>query len=154
MDEMIEKPRQIYSGRRMMLSGSYREGFRFESSDRDMMFWDYDHKLINDISQARLYDRTKHAIIVMEDNDTPPGFVKLQLLTSPQDDYITASAVPVNDRVYISSLFWKQEDFKRVHSNKSYQRVTDHGPCASGYVGPIEFDYALCIAGTLWPAVT
>jgi hypothetical protein len=109
MEEMIKKPVQIYRGERMMLSGSYREGFRFKSSDRDYMIWSCNHKLINDISQARLYDKTKHSIILMEDNDTPPGFVKLKLLTLPRDKYIVSSAVPVNDRVYISSLLWQQE---------------------------------------------
>jgi hypothetical protein len=154
MEEMINIPVQIYKEGRCMMSGSYREGFRFKSSDQDYIFWSCDHKLINDISQARLYDRTKHNIILMEDNDTPPGFVKLQLLTSPRGRLITASAVPVNDRVYISSLLWQQESVNAVGNHKGHQRVINHGPCVSGYVEDIEFDYANCIAGTHWPAVT
>jgi hypothetical protein len=89
----------------------------------------------------------------MEDNDTPPGFVKLQLLTSPKERITEASAVPVNGRVYISSLLWQQESVNTVQSNQRVS-VTNHGPCASGYVGDIEFDHAFCIAGTHWPAVT
>jgi hypothetical protein len=102
------------------------------------MFWGCDHKLINDISQAIHYDTTKRIIILMEDNDTPPGFVKLQLLTSPQDNYITASAVPVNDRVYISSLFWQQNIFNVVYNRKLLKKVTSHSPCAYAYYGSIE----------------
>ncbi|XP_048772857.2 uncharacterized protein LOC125678440 [Ostrea edulis] len=37
---------------------------------------------------------------------------------------------------------------------KNHQRVTSHGPCANSYVGPNEFDNALCIAGTHWPKLT
>jgi hypothetical protein len=138
----------------MDVSGSYREGFRLESSDRDYMVWCCDLKLINNITKARLYDRTKHAIILMEDNDTQPGFVKLQLLTSSQNKYIVSSAVPANDRIYISSLLWQQSSFESFQNNKSLQRVTNHGPCANAYVGPIGHDVALCIAGAHWPAVT
>ncbi|XP_048746396.2 uncharacterized protein LOC125658966 [Ostrea edulis] len=156
MEEMIKKPVQIYRGQRNMRSGSYREGFRFESSDIDTMFWYCHHKLINDISQARLYDRTKYDIILMEDSDTPPGFVKLQSLISPQDYdvYIASSAVSVNDRVYISSLLWQQELFKTVAADTNHDSVTNHGPCANSYIGSMEFDQALCIAGTHWPALT
>jgi hypothetical protein len=139
-----------------MLSGSYREGFRFDSSDWDIMYWYCDHKLISDISQARLYDRTKHTIILMEDNDAPPGFVKLQRLSSPPviSNYIALSDVLVNDRVYISSLLWQQNIFKQLTNIKKCQSVTNHGPCANVYVGTIEFDHALCIAGTHWPELS
>ncbi|XP_048746114.2 uncharacterized protein LOC125658760 [Ostrea edulis] len=154
MREMIKKPVQIYGGERSMLSGSHGEGFRFKSSDMDLMFWFCDHKLISDISQARLYDRTKHDIILMEDSDTPPGFVKLQLLTSTQDDVIVSTAVPVNDRIYISSLLLQQLTFEQVKNIKSCQNITSHGPCTNAYTGSIEFDYAVCFAGTHWPALT
>jgi hypothetical protein len=43
--EMIEKPSELYRGLRTMLSGSYREGFRFTSSDRDFMRWFPNYKV-------------------------------------------------------------------------------------------------------------
>ncbi|XP_048747160.2 uncharacterized protein LOC125659520 [Ostrea edulis] len=154
MDEMIMKPRQIYNGEIRMLSGSYREGFRFGSSDRDYMYWHCHHKLINDISQARLYDRTKHDIILMEDSDTPPGFVKLQILTWPRNNCTASSAVPVSDRVYMSSFLQQQETIGIFNGLKSHQRVTSHGPCANTYVGSTEYDHVFCISGTHWPELT
>ena len=35
-----------------MLSGSHREGFRFEDSDRDYMYWRNDHRVLLDFSQC------------------------------------------------------------------------------------------------------
>lgn len=64
MDEMISKPVQIYKGMQTMRSGSYREGFRFKSSDRDTMFWFTYHKVITDLSQSSVYDLSKHTIIL------------------------------------------------------------------------------------------
>jgi hypothetical protein len=152
---MLNTPVDENRGMRKKISGSYREGFRFESSDQDWMIWFCDHKLITDVSQARLYDRTKHAIILMEDDDTPPGFVKLQLLTSPRGIYITSSAVPVNDRVYISSVLWQQQTFNNVINIQGLERVTSHGPCANAYSsGSNEVDYGDCIAGKHWPELT
>ncbi|XP_056006105.1 uncharacterized protein LOC125658965 isoform X2 [Ostrea edulis] len=154
MKEMIKKPVEIYRGDRSMLSGSYGEGFRFKSSDMDIMYWHCHHKLISDISQARLYDRTKHDIILMEDSDTPPGFVKLQILTWPRKECIASSAVRVNDKVYMSSFLHQQRAVKVYKESKSYQRVTSHGPSANSYIGSTEYDHVLCIAGTHWPELT
>jgi hypothetical protein len=149
--ELINKPVQICRGQRVMMSGSSREGLRFKSSDMDVMYWFCEHKLISDLSQASLYDKAIHSIILMEDADTPPGFVKLQLLTPPRGDFISSSAVPVNGRVYISSLLWQQETFSKVNKMNGRQRVTSHGPCANDYVGAGEIDTAVCIAGIHWP---
>ncbi|XP_056006118.1 uncharacterized protein LOC125657819 [Ostrea edulis] len=154
MEGIMNKPVLTYRGEIIILSGSYREGFRFQSSDRDVMHWYCHHKLITDISQARLYDRTKHDIILMEDSDTPPGFVRLQLLTSPKDELIASLGVPVNGRVYIASLLWQQEELDQVNDFKGHERVTSHGPCANAYIESREVDYALCISGTHWPALT
>jgi hypothetical protein len=134
-----------------MRSGSYREGFRFESSDRDFMHWISSHKLISDTSQTSLYDRTKNNIMLMESNDTPPGFVKLQLLTYLLKDDLASAAVLVNDRIYISSVLFQQITFNAFSTLKSHHCVTRHGPCANAYMGSVEHDHALCIAGIHWP---
>jgi hypothetical protein len=154
MYEMIEKPIEVYRGERNILSGSQKKGFRFESSDRDLMYWHCHHKLISEISQARLYDRTKHDIILMEDNDTPPGFVKLRILTWPKKECIASSAVPVNDNIYMSSLLHQHLAVKIFKSKKNFQRVIGHGPCANAYEHSKEYDHALCVAGIHWPELT
>lgn len=51
MEEMIERPVHIYRGCMIMKSGSHREGFRFTSSDRDVMCWPSNFRLICDPSQ-------------------------------------------------------------------------------------------------------
>jgi hypothetical protein len=137
-----------------MLSGSYREGFRLKSSDRDYMYWHRHDKLISEISQARLYDIAKDDIILMEDNDSPPGFVKLQILTWPPRECLASSIVAVNDKVYISSFLYQKQTIENFDADKRHERVTSHGPCASTYIGTIEYDHASCIAGLHWPEST
>ncbi|XP_048766540.2 uncharacterized protein LOC125673782 [Ostrea edulis] len=154
MREIIENHVGIRKGQITMLSGSNREGFRFQSSDMDIMIWHCHHKLITDIAQARLYDRMRHTILLMENNDTPPGFVKLQILTLPQLCSLASSGVSVNDRSYISSLLVQQSMINHFINEKGYTKVTSHGPCANTYIGSHEIDHAYCIAGTYWPELT
>jgi hypothetical protein len=143
-----------YFGRdiiRMMLSGSHREGFRFKSSDADLMYWHCHHKLITEISQARLYDRTENDIILMEDNDTPPGFVKLRFLAWPKNICVARSAVQINDKVYLSSALHTDEAIRLMTETVNVPGVTLHGPCANVVVKGVEWDHAFCIAGVHWP---
>lgn len=91
MEEVIERTYEIRKGIIIMNSGSYREGFRFESSDRDGLFWFIDHKVITEVFRSRIYDSFKHSIILVEDTETTPGFVKLQLLSPARDKNIASS---------------------------------------------------------------
>ncbi|XP_062585867.1 uncharacterized protein LOC134247538 [Saccostrea cucullata] len=157
MDDMIKE--NIHTGKhkcrgRLMLSGSRREGFRFKTSDWDYMLWTCDrYFLINDISQLRDYVPSNLDIVLMDDTDTPPGFVRLQLLTRPR--YACFSLVPLNDRVYISSLFWRQLALKNSSRSIKFQNVHEHGPCCSGYLDEsTEVDTALCFACKYWPRGT
>uniref|UniRef100_K1QT37 Uncharacterized protein n=1 Tax=Magallana gigas TaxID=29159 RepID=K1QT37_MAGGI len=154
MQEMIEKPVEIHKGCRMMGSGSYREGLRFKSSDRDLMFWSTNHKVITDLTQSSIYDLSKHTIILMEDTDTPPGFVRLQLLTPPRDRRIELSVVPFNDGVYLSSERWRKIGLTFMREMKSISNAINHGPCASGIFSGIETDYALCFHCSHWSRLT
>lgn len=129
MEEAIER---IYdTGLIIMNSGSYREGFRFESSDRDALFWFIDHKVITEVFQARIYDSSKHSIILVEDTETTPGFVRLQLLSPARDKNIASSVASFNDRKYILGSKWRQIMLTHVRSRKSYSRVKIHGPCTN-----------------------
>lgn len=109
MVEMIEKPLQIQKGYRMVTTMTYgeRSGFNI-FCDIDMIRWFISHKVIIDISQARFYDLTKHSIILMDHTDTPPGFARLQLFSSPRDIIITSAIVPFKDGLYISNLNFSQ----------------------------------------------
>ncbi|XP_065929148.1 uncharacterized protein [Magallana gigas] len=154
MTEMIKIPEQIDGGMRKMDSGSYREGFRFKSSDRDMMFWNTNHKVITDLSQSSVNDLSKHSIILMEDTETPPGFVRLQLLTSPRDRIIESSVVPYNDGMYISCVRWRQIMLTMINAKKILNYAKTHGPCANGFVDDVENDIALCFHCSNWSRLT
>ncbi|XP_056015545.1 uncharacterized protein LOC125674377 isoform X2 [Ostrea edulis] len=154
MEEMIETPLQIYRGERLMMSGSYREGFRFKSSDRDRMFWGCHYKLISDISQSSFYTASGNTIILMDSMDTPPGFVRLQLLTPTSNPNISSSLVLLNDRVYISSSQFQQRSVDFSNNISPHQIFTPHGPCTTSTIASIEADYAHCFASIHWPALT
>lgn len=94
MDEIIKRPCQKHNGQAQMLSGSSREGFRFKSSDQDTMIWrTYNKVVCNWCQVAMCLKSSKLNIILMDNSETPPGFVKLQLLKY----------------VRICSLGWKQK---------------------------------------------
>ncbi|XP_062593420.1 uncharacterized protein LOC134254906 [Saccostrea cucullata] len=154
MEEMIKKPVQMYNGCRYIDSGSYREGFRFDSSDRDAMFWFHSHKMISNISQSSIYDVSKHTIILMEESDTPPGFVRLQLLTQPRDNFINSALVSLKGIHYLSNLLWKEKWLQLSKENNGYLNVEHHGPCSTGYISHIEIDFALCLSSVHWTKIT
>ncbi|XP_061165696.1 uncharacterized protein LOC133174612 [Saccostrea echinata] len=135
---------------RSILSGSQREGFRFDTSDQDYMMWCCGWKVIKDISQSRAYNSSLCDIILMEDTNTPPGFVRLQLLTVPRGKYFTTAIIPFNDRIYISSFLWRQVFADEIR----FENVTEHGPCSRYYIGDTEVDRVFCFASKYWPSIT
>ncbi|XP_062615067.1 uncharacterized protein LOC134276801 isoform X2 [Saccostrea cucullata] len=155
-EDMIEKTGPTFVKNackaRKMLSGSYREGFRFDTSDLDYMVWYYNFQLINDISKLRAYNSSKYDILLMEDTDTPPGFVRLQLLTPIRSKVFGESVIPFNGRNYVSSFLWRQVWFKD-HSQR-YQNATHHGPCFSSIIGSVSLDRAVCLTSRYWPCST
>ncbi|XP_056015570.1 uncharacterized protein LOC125674082 [Ostrea edulis] len=153
MKEMIETPLQIYRGERLMMSGSYREGFRFESSDLDRMLWGCHYKLISDISQSSFYTASGNTIILMDSTDTPPGFVRLQLLTPTSNPNISSSLVLLNDRVYISSSQFQQQSVDFINNALRHLTFTPHGPCATTTFQSTEIDHAYCFASIHWPVI-
>nr|XP_034328797.1 uncharacterized protein LOC117690049 [Crassostrea gigas] len=147
MEEMIIKPALIHEWCRMMKTGSHREGFRFQSSDVDRMLWYTNHKVITDLSQFSVYDLSKHSLILMEDTDTP-GSVRLQLLTSPREKDFETYFVPFTK--YISNVKWRQIMLTLMVKNNSFKNAKNHGPCANGFIGDIENDYAACFHCSYW----
>ncbi|XP_062613011.1 uncharacterized protein LOC134274797 [Saccostrea cucullata] len=150
--DMIEKPVNNHNGYAVMESGSNREGFRLSSSDIDIMLWCCNYKLITDISQSRFYNTSKHNIVLMEDSDTPPGFVRLLLLTPLPYIGMVPCLVFFNGGAYLSSLLWREHYFQyRIKRVPNPENVRIHGPCSSTFYGPIEFDVAHCLATFPWP---
>lgn len=149
--ELIKKPVETYFGIRSMMSGSYREGFRFESSDIDAMYWYTNHKVITDVSQFSVHDLPKHSIIFLEDSNTSPGFVYLKLLSQPRDKNITSSIVSFNGGTYISSSKWRQMALEKHRGDRLRNNLNIHGPCVSSSMQSVEFDFALCFHSSYWP---
>lgn len=79
MWEMIEKPKDKYDT--FIFTGSFKEGFRFKSSDVDAMQWLTNCKVIGDLSQFMDFQTSIVDVILMEHYETPPGYVLLKLLT-------------------------------------------------------------------------
>ncbi|XP_052686859.1 uncharacterized protein LOC128165971 [Crassostrea angulata] len=74
MELMIQTTAMKRHGTMFTISGSYREGFRFKSSDQDTMVWNPSHKLIYEMSQFKDFDASGLDVILMEHSGTPPGF--------------------------------------------------------------------------------
>lgn len=82
MDEVIRGSLDIHRGIIIKICGSYREGFRFSSSDKDTMYWSTAYKVIYDMSN---FDASDPCTILIEFSDAPPGFVRLKLWTPSRD---------------------------------------------------------------------
>lgn len=150
MVDIINKPVHKYQGRGMIVSGSYREGFRVTPSDIDIMYWFFNHKVITDISQYCIYDPSKHSVILMEDNDTPPGFVRLRLITSPPDENIESSIVAIKEGMYISNIKWRLINFESISGRAGFESVASHGPCAAFIFESLQSDCCLCFHSSFW----
>lgn len=91
-------------GHDQMASGSYREEFRLESSDIDIMSWPTTHQVICDLSQISLTN-PQHTIFLMECDDLPPGYTRLELIhpgTSKSNKALYSLHIE-NDTYYVSS---------------------------------------------------
>lgn len=136
---------------RGLCSGSFREGFRFKSSDKDYMIWNIRIKVITDLSQCVIYDLSKHSILLVEDIDTPPGFVRLELISSPCE-LLNLSAIRRNAIRYISSLMYKNNLCSYMpRFNKT---ASIHGPCLQNCYEYEETDIAFCFNCIHWPRMT
>lgn len=83
--EKIHGPIHKYNKLNVMQSGSYREGFRFTSSDQDIMQWLINCKVICEISQFSNYDAAKLNIILMKHSESPPGFFYVKTVDTDKE---------------------------------------------------------------------
>ena len=87
-----------------MESGSWREGFRFNDSDVDNMFWPNNHRVLWDFSQATLYNTQRHIkLILCDSSESPPGFTLLWLPLEKACGLVLSSCFRINGALYISS---------------------------------------------------
>ncbi|XP_062622206.1 uncharacterized protein LOC134283745 [Saccostrea cucullata] len=149
-EEAAMKSLFIMIGCDKMKSGSKREGFRLSFSDYDFMLWPPDHKVICDLSQICLYRIPQHTVILMECDDLPPGFTRLNLLSPSKNPNIRSSCVFRNDEVNISSALFRSSQLQYFKS-WFFPYALHHGPCSTCVLEDNEADFAFCFQSKHWP---
>ncbi|XP_062579459.1 uncharacterized protein LOC134241418 [Saccostrea cucullata] len=130
----------------LMVSGSYKEGFRLVTTDIDVMTWLNNHRVVWELSQSKYYNTNRQTLILCDCSDCPPGFTLLYILSSGMDKILQEACVRMNNRHYISSSI-----YRHVMCSALLPNSFPHGPCASGIVGKTEYDSAYCFASDFWP---
>ncbi|XP_078340704.1 uncharacterized protein LOC144627464 [Crassostrea virginica] len=129
-----------------MVSGSWREGFRFADSDFDAMFWLNDNQVLWDFSQSSLYNTHRYTLILCDSSESPPGFTLLWLPLEEAGRRVLSSCVRINGALYISSAMYRHNICTLMPNS------TVHGPCSSGIRdGVLEYDTAPCFVSNFWP---
>lgn len=150
MELMIQTPAMKRHGTMFTISGSYREGFRFNSSDQDTMVWNPCHKLICEMSHLKDFDASDLDVILMEHSGTPPGFVRLKLLTPFNNLLLVSSAVTHRHCCYLSSERFRTQGF-HLYKIAIGEELQIHGPCTNFYMNGTEHDFAWCFDCQYWP---
>ena len=127
----------------IVYSGSKAEGLRFKSSDEDWMCIYRDIRVIPSDSYTALYE-SNTTLLLMENETTKPGFTLLRLVSEYAKPEVTRSIENILNGHYLSCKCWRE-----FHTKKS---EFTHGPCASGTIGPHEYDIAYCLRCDIWPA--
>ncbi|XP_061166183.1 uncharacterized protein LOC133175077 [Saccostrea echinata] len=144
--DKVENQMTTNYGYSEMVSGSRREGFRLKESDIDFMYWPNNYSVIWELSQSQYYNTHRQTLILCDCSNSPPGFTLLYLLSPRMNREIQRACVRMYNRHYISSSIHRQ-----IMCLLSSIYSTQHGPCASGTVGSIEYDYTCCFACDFWP---
>ena len=126
-------------------SGSKAEGLRFKSSDEDWMFIYRDIKVIPSDSYMAIYD-SNTTLLLMENEMTKSGFTLLKLIGESTNTKVMRSTESILNGRYVSCKHWRE-----LHTEDYPGSAFTHGPCASGTVGPAEFDNAYCLQCDIWP---
>lgn len=149
MWETIVRP--IYKHVIYIFTGSFKEGFRFKSSDIDAMQWLTDCDVIDELSHYVTSQTSGVDVILLEHSETPPGFVMLKLLSTVfvHEHIFSLSTVTYKNSRYISSDKFRNT-FLTIW-NLGGENARSHGPCINYYYENKECDFAMCFACLYWP---
>ena len=126
-----------------ILSGSMCEGFRFASSDVDLMLIHRDIRVIFSLPMEEHND--ERTLLMAERHATKPGFALLRLLNNSPILFVTHSCVQHGDGYYVASQKWR-DNLTSIVPN-----YTAHGPCSTTVAGIMEVDYAHCFKSDKFP---
>lgn len=154
IEEMINKPAANIHGNTRVESGSYREGFRFKSSDIDTMVWPCKVQVISEMCQFNLLDDATLDTLLMEYSDTTPGFVRLKVMVCTNNEFMSSSVITHLNGIYLSREKFQMfclTKMRMSNSLNSDQQLRLHGPCANFFFHDLENDLAACFACPFWP---
>ncbi|KAK3087258.1 hypothetical protein FSP39_003714 [Pinctada imbricata] len=121
----------------VICSGSLSEGVAYPTSDDDVMV---SHMICRAVTTYR--DATHAGDVLMVPTQFSPGYCRL---LDVKGSYRNNIIHIIHDMPFLSSSLWKQ------HFASGGQYI--HGPCQSGTIGTVEFDYAYCIPCYTWPDI-
>ena len=127
-----------------ILSGSMCEGFRFASSDRDLMWVCRGIRVLFSLP-GECQNNNEQTLLIAERNTTKPGFVLLRRLNHSTYPRVTRAVVTHGDIYYVASQKWRDA----AVATKSY--LTPHGQCSTTVAGTTEVDFAECIKSDKLP---
>ncbi|XP_062615957.1 uncharacterized protein LOC134277645 [Saccostrea cucullata] len=146
-------------GIKMLFSGSFREGFRLEGSDVDLMVWRTKILVIQNLGED-CYCSDVEFPLLCDCSESPPGYTLLKwmlprnmarLLRQPKSpsfqfiiDVLPPDLFIMNDSIYISSSKWRRLMLPDT-------LITEHGPCVMRYHNGKEYEIAYCIQSNFWP---
>lgn len=124
----------------VILSGSRREGFRFDNSDVDVMVCLQNYKVVWNYSQFS--NCSEH--IMFNGTESPSGYGSLQT-TPSQDKALSDFIITSKKKSYLSSIA-----LKTAFCSGSPQ-FQINGPCASWRSEHFAMDIVYSIASAYWP---
>lgn len=140
-NKMTEPGKNVWA-----LSGSRREGFRFQDSDIDLMFWEEIPRVVWDYSQCQFYDTNKYKFIFSDSSESLPGFTLILLTLDRVNSHVASTCVNINGAFCISSSRYRDKTCE-------FQTFRPHGPCTSGRIGSTDIDHAHCLVSDFWPPI-
>ncbi|XP_062596709.1 uncharacterized protein LOC134258182, partial [Saccostrea cucullata] len=144
---IVEPPIRGHDNFFHVSTGSQREGFNFEESDVDTLFWLTDHKVIFHPRQENLYD--KETLIMMEYCGDSPGSALLKVRKLSSCSFVRDSYVKLENGTYMSSLKYRESIKDIIVKNSRL-----HGPCSSWQLTDgIWYDYVHSLKCDILPQI-
>ena len=132
-----------------VLSGSTCEGFRFATSDLDLMHVRTDIRVIFSSSYPCRYTATQ-ILLLAECEDTKPGFAMLKLFSGSTNAIFSDIQLKISCVRYMNNYYIASEKWREFGTSLSHGCIS-HGPCSTLSIGTLEVDHALCIKADLLP---